>query len=128
AVDRLRAEPEPVENDLGLRLQPIAAEGLEAMLDLAVGVGQPFGGVGPGHAGGERLELGLEPPDLIEARERLREDGAVLASRDLLREIPDGNAGVLMDATGVGLLHTGQDAAERGLARPVRADEPDPLP
>ena len=97
------------------------------MLDLAVGVREARWGVGPRHAGGERLEPGFEPPDLVEAGERFREHRALLAARDLLREIADGDAGVLMDAAGVGLLHAGQDAAERGLARAVRAHEPDPL-
>ena len=127
AMNRARFEPEPVEDDLGFRLEPVPAHCLEAMLHLAVGVGEPGRGVGPRHAGGERLELRLEPPDLVEAREGLREHGAILAARDLLREIADGDPGVLVDAPGVGLLHAGQDAAQRGLARAVRAHEPDAL-
>jgi hypothetical protein len=69
----------------------------------------------------------LEAPDLVEARERLRQHGAVLAGGDLLREVSDGDPGVAVDPPRVGLLHQGEDAAERGLPGPVRPDQTDPL-
>ncbi len=126
-VHLLRREPEPAQDDLGLGLEPVAAEGLEPVLDLAVGVGQSGVGAGACHAGRERLELALEAPDLVEARERLRQHGAVLAGGDLLREVADGDPGVTVDPPRVGLLHQGEDAAERGLPGPVRPDQADPL-
>ena len=74
------------------------------------------------------LELRLEAPHLVEAREGLRQHGAILAGGDLLRKIADGHAGITMDAPLVWLLDRREDPADGGLSRPVRADEPDALP
>ena len=126
-MDLLRLEAEPAEDHLGLGLEAIPAQGFEAVLDLAVPVEQRRVGLGTGHVGGEPLELGLEAPDLVEARQRLRQHGERLAARDLLRQIAHAHAAVDVHAPGVRLLHPGENAAERGLARAVRTDEADAL-
>ena len=126
-VRAVRREAEPAQDDLGLGLEPVAAQRLEAVLDLAVGLGQLGPGVGPGHPGREGLQLRLEAPDLVEAREGLREHRAVLAGGDLLGKVADGDPAVAVDPPRVGLLDTGEDAAERGLPRPVRPHQADPL-
>src|SRR5262249_47724408 len=120
-------EPEPAEDDLCLGLQAIPAESFEAMLDLPVPVEQGRVGIGTGHVSGQTLEVGLEAPDLVEPRQRLRQHGERLAARDFLRQIPHADAAVEMYTPGVRFLDAGEDAAECGLARPVRADEAEAL-
>ena len=121
SMDLVGPEAEPAEDHLGLGLEPIAAQCLEAVLDLAIACRRRAGSAsGPGHAGGEPLELGLEVPHLLEARQRFRQHGERLAARDLLRQIAHAHAAVQVDAPGVRLLDAGEDAAERGLARAVR--------
>src|SRR5215831_12793641 len=120
-------EPQPAEDDLGLRLQTVATERLEAVLDLAVALGGCLGGRGIGHQGGEALQLRLEAPDLVEAGERLGEDGPRLARPYFLWEIPDADSAVAMHAAGVRLLHAGEDAAESRLAGAIGAAETNAL-
>src|SRR5262245_44076621 len=121
------SETQPAENDLGLRLQTVATERLEAVLDLAVALGGRLGGRGIRHEGGEALQLRLEAPDLVEAGERLGEDGARLARAYFLRKIPDADSAVAMHAAGVRLLHAGEDAAESRLPGAVGAAETNAL-
>src|SRR5215831_17263733 len=90
------------------------------MLHLAVTLG---GGLGRRRIGHENLET----PDLIEAGERLGEDGASLARPHFLRQIADADAAVAVHPTSVRLLHAGENATERGLAGAVGATETDPL-
>src|SRR5262249_57142608 len=106
----LGGEAQPAEDDLGLRLQAVATERLEAVLDLAVALGGCLGGRGIGHQGGEALQLRLEAPDLVEAGERLGEDGARLARPYFLCEIPDADPAVAMHAATVRLLHPCEDS------------------
>src|SRR6266851_2468824 len=49
------------------------------------------------------------------------------ASRRQTSSKPDSDPGVTMHPPRVGLLHQGEDTAERGLPRPVRPDQADPL-
>src|SRR5215467_5537468 len=67
----LRGEAEAAQDDLGLRLQPIAAQRLEAMLHVTVALGGGLGRRRIRHEDGEALQLGFETPDLVEAGERL---------------------------------------------------------
>src|SRR6187200_2269137 len=126
-MDLRRLETEPAEDHLGLGLEAIPAQGFEAVLDLAIPVEQGRVGLGTGHVGGKPLELGLEAPDLVEARQRLRQHGRRLTARDVLRQIAHAHTAVSVDAPGVRLLHPGENAAERGLARAVWTDEADAL-
>ncbi len=62
-----RSEAESPENDLGLGLEPVAAQGLEAMLHLTIPLRQLRARVLGGHQGSQALELRLESPDLVES-------------------------------------------------------------
>src|SRR5262245_24353394 len=97
------------------------------MLHLAVSLGGGLGRRRNGHENSETLQLGLETPDLIEAGERLGEDGASLARPHFLRQIADADAAVAVHPTSLRLLHAGENATERGLAGAVGATETDPL-
>ena len=66
AVDVVGSEAETAQNDLGLGLEPVPAQGLEAMLDLAVALGRRLARGWIGHETGQPLELGLEPPHFLE--------------------------------------------------------------
>ena len=120
-------EAEAGEDRLGLVLQPVAAERLEAMLEVAVARGQRLG-----RRRGQRrrhvFHVTLERPDVREAGERFRQHRALAAGGGLLRKVADGGGARAAHAPHVGIVETGEDAAERRLAGAVGADEPDPLP
>jgi len=125
-----RAEAEAAQDGLRLRLEPVAAERFEPVLEVAVARRQRFAVRPVGSLGehrGDVFHLPLDLPDLVEAGEGLGEDRARRAGADLLGQIADRRLARLADAPRVGLLDPGQQAAERRLARAVRADEPDSL-
>src|SRR2546428_1412720 len=120
-------EAEPAQDRLGLTLEPVATERLEAVLEVAVARGE---GVGRrrGQHRRDLLHVALQRPDVGEAGERLRQHRALAARGGLLGEVADGGGARAAHAPRVGLVEAGQDATERRLAGAVRADEPDPLP
>ena len=124
-VDIGGGEAQPAEDDPGLRLEPVPSQRVEPMLHLAVALGEGGVGVGPRHGGGEPFELALEPPDLDEPRQGLHEHRVLGVDSHLLRQISHADAGVQVDAALVRRLHPGHDAAQGGLAGPVRADQAD---
>src|SRR2546430_6620987 len=123
------AEAEAAKDRLGGGLEPVAAERLEPMLEVTVARRQRVAlrsVRGAAQRRGHLLHLVLDPPDLVEAGERCGEDRAAGAAGDLLGQIADRRLARAADAPGVGLLEPGKEPAERRLAHPVRADEPDP--
>src|SRR6266850_955287 len=125
-VELIGGEAEAAQDRPRGRLQPVAAERLEAVLQLAVALGQGLAGRRFQYAG-HVLHLALEPPHLVEAAERLDQDGAGGGAGHFLREIADRGRARPAHLAGVRLIEPGQDAAERGLAGPVGADETDAL-
>jgi len=119
-----RAHP-PAPRELGHRTRQLV--GTEAMLEVAVARGQRLG-----RRRGQRrrhvFHVTLERPDVREAGERFRQHRALAAGGGLLREVADGGGARAAHAPHVGIVETGEDAAERRLAGAVGADEPDPLP
>ena len=67
-----RREAETTEDRASLRFEPVPAEGFEAMLELAVLLGQSLGRRRR-QGGGHLLHLALESPDLVEAAQRFTE-------------------------------------------------------
>src|SRR5262249_13094977 len=128
AMELVELEPQSAKDDLRLGLQPIPAECLESMLNLAVGLRERWIGIGSRHARGQVFQLSLQLPHAVPTRERLREHGQVAADADLLRQVPHCHTGIQMDLAGVQILGTREDAAQRGLACSVGTDEPDALP
>ena len=126
-VELVGGEPEAAEDGAGRRLQPVAAERLEAVLQLAVALGEGLAGrrlQRPGHV----LHLALERPHLLEPAERLDQHGAGDgAAGHLLRQVADRRRARAAHLPAVGLLQPGQDATERGLAGAVGTDETDAL-
>src|SRR5205807_28066 len=125
------AEPEAAQDRLGRGLEPVAAESLEPVLEVAVARRQRVALVsvrGPAERRGDLLHLALDPPDLVEAGERLGEDRARRARRHLLGQIADRRLARAADAPSVRLLEPREEPAERRLARAVRPDEADALP
>ena len=125
-VDRGGGEAEPAQDDLGLGLEPVAAEGLEAVLDLAVAVGQ----LRPASAAAMRAASARAPPRAARPRRsRTAPPPARCRPRcaDFLGQIADGDAGVTVHSPGVRLLDTREDPAQRGLARAVGPAEADAL-
>ena len=119
-------EAEPAQDAARGRLEPIAAERLEAVLEIAVARGERVTGRRLEGAG-DVLHLALERPHLVEPAQRFHQHGAGGAGGDLLGQIADGRRARAAHLPGVRLLETGQDPAERGLAGAVGADEPDAL-
>ncbi len=119
-------EAEPAQDDPRLRLEPVAAERLEAMLEVAVPRGQRLVRRRV-EAGGQVLELPLDLPDFREAGQHLAEDRAARLPGGLLGEVADRRLARPADASGVGRLDSRQDPAERGLADAVRPDQADAL-
>src|SRR5262249_23196126 len=129
-----------------LGLEPIAAQRLEAMLEVAVAGGEGLGGHFAGRREGSRdlLHLALERPDLGEAAQGLAQDApglevrrlrprpvtsvrAALGRPHLLGQVADRGRTVARDLAHVRLLQPGQDPAEGGLAGAVRPYQADPL-
>ena len=126
AMQLVGPEAEAAQDGARRRLEPIAAERLEAVLEIAVARGERVTRRRLEGAG-DVLHLALERPHLVEAAQRFHQHGAGGAGGDLLRQIPDGGGARAAHLPGVRLVETGQDPAERGLAGAVGADEPDAL-
>ncbi len=128
-------EPEAVEHPSGLGLDAVAAEGLEAVLHLAVGGQCVLVGVvvlvrsaRPGRCDvrGQAGELVLEVGDVRRAAHHLLDDGAIDLLGELLGQVADPAALGDVHLTGVGALQADDDLQDRGLAHAVAADERDP--
>jgi hypothetical protein len=117
-VELVGGEPQPAQDRAGGRLEPVAAQRLEAMLQLAVALRQRLAGRGLQRTR-HLFHLALQRPHLVEAAERLDENGAGGGAGHLLREIPHGGRARPAHLPRVGLVQPGQDAAERGLAGPL---------
>src|SRR5207302_7866583 len=126
ARELLPLGPEPAEDDPGLSFQPVAPAGLESVLELAVPRRERLRRVGR-QRGAQLPEFALDRPHVVEPPERLREHGAGRGATDFLREVADRDAAVAAHLPAVGLLETGQEAAERRLADAIWSDQPDPL-
>src|SRR5206468_12964371 len=125
-VELVGGEAEAAQDRAGTRLQAIAAEGLEAMLQLAVPLGERLARRRLQRAG-DLFHVALERPHFLEAAQRLDEDRAGGGAGDLLREITDRRRARAAHLPRVRLLQPGQDATERGLAGAVGTDETDAL-
>ena len=118
--------PRPLRTTRRLRLEPVAAERLEAVLEVAVARGERLVRRRV-ETGGHVLQLSLDLPDLREPGEGLAQDRAARLPGRFLREVPDRRLARPAHAPGVGRVEPRQDPAERGLADAVRADQPDAL-
>ena len=128
------ANPRPARMRCASDSIAVAAEGLEPVLGLAVGLERLVVGVGVGigaadaglgHVDREPVELLLQIDQVGGAPEDLVEDRAVDLLGQLLGQVPD--PGVLADVhlAVVGLLDADDDLEDRGLADAVAADERD---
>ena len=75
----------------------------------------------------ESRQLGFERADRVERRQRRVEHGLAGRADDLLRQVADGRSLRDADLAAVRLDLPGDDAQQRRLAGPVRADQTDPL-
>ena len=129
-VDDVRREPEPGEDLTRPRLEPIAAELVEARLhvpeplDVAL---ELLGSFGVRHRPLERVELPRHVRHLACPGHRLRDDALARHLADVLAEVPDRDVAVGHDVPDVGLLLAHDEPEDRRLARAVRAHEPDLL-
>ena len=119
-------EAEPAQDDAGLRLEPVAAERLEAMLEVPVPRGERLVG-GLVELRRQRFQLALDLPDLGEAGQGLAQHRAAGLAGRLLGQVADRRLARPAHPPGVGRIQAHEDPAERGLADAVRADEADAL-
>ena len=123
AVEVLLAEAQAGEDLLGLGFEAVAAQLVEAVVDVVMNV-----------LGVQRLDGMIGLPGLEDAAE-LRvfgrdgggqfDDGFVGHRGAFLRQIADGDAAFAGDVAGIGGFLPENDGEKRGLAGAVRADQPD---
>ncbi len=119
-------EAQAAQDRARLRLEPVAAQRLEAVLQLAVPLGQRLARRRLQRAR-HVLHLTLERPHRLETAQRLGQHRAGHLAGGLLRQVADGHAARPAHLSGVGLLHPRQDPAEGRLAGAVGADQADAL-
>jgi hypothetical protein len=130
AVHLLGREAEAREHGARARLEPVAAERLEARLRLAVALDERVELALPLRVGERVLELVQLARRFghgARAVERGLEHGLILELADVLAEVSDRRAAVDRDLPGVGLLLARDQPEDRGLAGAVRSDQPDLL-
>ena len=118
-------EPEAAQRALDPLVERVATEDLVLMEKLGIGVvGHPSLALHRRQPLGHPIEMRRAGPDrgpqVRRGHERLVEVG-------LLGEQAERQAALAMDLAAVRFVTTGRQAEERRLARPVRADQPDPV-
>ena len=130
AVDPLIVEPEAVQHFARLALERVAAEMLVLLLDLAEARQDLVHVVGArriGHRLIQRFELVMEGADAPAAGDGLVEHAAARHLFDVLAEVADRHPLGDRHVALVGGFLAGDHPEQSGLARAVRADEPDLL-
>ena len=124
-----RSEAETAQDRVRFGLEPIAAERLEAMLQITVPRRQHVAlrARRRGESRGDLLHLALDLPYVGESGEHRGENRPLRARRGLLGQIANGRLARPHDASLVRLLDAGQQPAEGRLAGAVGADQPDAL-
>src|SRR5581483_6829544 len=130
AAPVLVGEAEPGQDPVGFRLDGVAALGLEGRLGVTQLPQQPFV-LGAG-GGGDGVVQFLDPLRQAVQRprppQRLVEGGTIFRLRPVLGQVGQRHGGRAGHGAGVGPLLAGQDLQQRGLARPVAADQRQPPP
>ena len=126
AVGVARREAEPAEDALGLGLEGVAAERLEAGLDVAVLLEHAL--VARGEPGLEVLQAVMELGQGAAPVQGLVEDGPRGDDRLVLGEVADLEVGRAVHLTGVGQLLAHDDLQEGRLAHAVPPTSGDPAP
>ena len=130
AVHPLLAEAEAGQHLAGAGFQGVAVKLLEALLRLAVAFDDGVhlvGLVGIDHRRLKLGHLGGQGADRADAVHHRGDRALARHLADILAEVADGHAGIDGDDAVVRLLLIGDHAEQRGLAGPVRADQPDLL-
>jgi len=119
-------EAQPGQHLAGLGLPAVAAQGLEAVVQVAVVVGQPLGVLGGvGHAVLQVAQARLEAGQLGVAGEGLGQHRGVAASGGLLPEGADADAPLAAHGAVLGGLLARDQVQEGALAPAVGADHAD---
>ena len=121
AVEVAVAKAEAVEHLLGLGLDGGAVEFIEARAGFVGFAGVFVAG------GGEEAHFAHDADEFGVHRTGQLDDGFVADGRAFLREIADGGAALKVDGAIVGGFVAEDEAEQGGLARAVRADQPDAI-
>jgi hypothetical protein len=123
-----RWEAQAYQHMLGPILVGIATQVLEPIAQGTVGFQGGFGAIGIGHFRLQSVKPSFEGAQRLKDRHHLLPEGVVALHRGPLRQVADGKPFGALDPAIGGWLQSGQDAQQRGLARPVAPHQGDAVP